>query len=535
MDRNSETTWLPAGRLLAAWEAGRANPTTLDGEPLEMAASSKIRDRWWILDGCSSIIGCSVGPDGRMRQARRGNGVMLARPDAIHEPAGDAYWRLGVNADWLDYSAITRSLMISWTDPIESVAVDMDGRIAVVEFLSSMSGSVRYGATVVTSKLADATDTVMRGERSAASWMDHGSWCYPDLDDAIDRRYDIWAAGKQPWFARWFHSLPMWARVIMTAALAYKDGSGYANYGARYDGMMRSTMCRDAWTWLGELQRRLSDPAVRRKFTGMLRRYGPIWLQMALNSMNNYKPAADDRMFQYSMYGGADGAAALAEACASLCSAPMSDAASGWTSPADSALVLKAARMAGSYGSPAACWPLFYILLKTMSGVDGWSEALGEELTVCLLLAQNPDSWEPLVMDLKSLQAHGAQPSALSMMALSAKYRFRGGGGSVDLDLHGELEAGESAIDHERRLQSQVVDVAMAMEEVLAERDEEYKVMRVREAREKFGHSAPPVGAGAISPERRLIEDGLACYSDAAHKLDSDMLANHLSAIAERC
>lgn len=529
MDRNSETTWLPAGRLLAAWEAGRANPTTLDGKPLEMAASSKIRDRWWILDGCSSISGCSVGPDGRMRQARRGNGVMLARADAIHEPVGEAYWRLGVNADWIDYSAITRSLMISWTDPIESVAVDMDGRIAIVEFLSSMSGSGRYGATVVTSKLADATDMVMRVERSAASWMSHGWY----LDNSIDRRYDRWAAGKQPWFTRWFHSLPMWARVIMTAALAYKDYSGYANYGDRYDGMTHSTMWEDAWTWLGELQRRLSDPAVRRKFTGMLRRYGPIWLQMALNSMNNYKPAADDRMFQYSVYGGADGAAALAEACAALCSAPMSDAAPGWASPADSALVIKAARMAGAYGSPAACWPLFYILLKTMSGVDGWSDALGEELTVCLLIAQNPESWGPLVMDLKALQATGARPSALSMMALSAKYRFRGGDGC--LDLHEELEAGESAIDHERRLQSQVVDVAMAMEEVLAERDEEYKAMRVWEAREKFGFSAPPVGIGAISPERRFIEDGLECYSDAAHKLDSDMLANHLSAIAEHC
>lgn len=532
MDRNSETTWLPTGRLLAAWEAGRAAPTTLDGEPLEIASSSKIRDRWWILDGCSSISGCSVGPDGRMRQARRGNGVMLARADTIHESTGDVWGRLGVTADWMDYSEITRSLMISWTDPIESVAVNADGRIAIVEFLSSMYGSVRYGATVVKSKLAGPTDSIMQGKRDAASWMRHDSWyaTYPDSIVPMDGRYDRWAAGKQPWFTRWFHSLPMWARVIMTAALAYKDASSYANYGARYDNMMHSTM--DAWTWLGELQRRLSDPAVRRRFAGMLRRYGPIWLQMALNSMNNYKPAADDRMFQYSVYGGADGAAGLAEACTSLCDAPMSGDASGWTAPADSALVLKAARMAGSYGSPAACWPLFYVLLETMSGIDGWSDALGEELTVCLLLAQNPDSWEPLIMDLKALTAAGAQPSALSMMALSAKYRFRGSG---DADLHMELAAGEAAISHERRLQSQMVDAAMAMEAGLAKRDGEYVARVDAEINEKFGYSSPSVGAGVISPERKLIEDGLECYSDAVHKLPSDMLTNHLAAISERC
>ena len=70
-DKDKETTWLPTGRLLAAWEKGRADPKTLDGRPLEMVTQDRSTlDRWWIVDGCHDVF-WSTGTYGLYTPVRR--------------------------------------------------------------------------------------------------------------------------------------------------------------------------------------------------------------------------------------------------------------------------------------------------------------------------------------------------------------------------------------------------------------------------------------------------------------------------------
>lgn len=550
MDKDKETTWLPAGRLLEAWERGRADPETLDGRPLEMVVrDSSTLDRWWIVDGCHDI-GWTRGTYGlytpvRRRgdarwlgsqgypawygQIRKGNGLLLARGDAIREQTGDEAWRmLGVNAEWMDYSSLSPSHMISWVDPIESVAVRDDGRIAIVEFLSCMAGQDRYGVTIVRSDLAETTDDVIDDKIRRARELDASYFEYDCGGDRtpVNPDYDEWSHGGRRWLKRWLHSLPLWAEVQIAACLCYQDMSGYSTQGETVLGSHSHFygMRKPAWMWLGELLHRLESPQTRRKFAEMTRRYGPVWLQFALSSMNSQTTGLERSEVDG---GGLTGLRAATRALDSLCSAPAHDAGPGWlrnpgpwpaharaagaanlgwTAPADESRVLEAARMAGAYQAPAAAWPLFYVLLEMAAAQPGAFDALGEEATTCLLLPQPIDVWGPMLGDLARINEK-ARPGALSMMTLSAAYRYRCPSDSIQSlqavgdELAGALTAGEAAVDHGRRLSVQAADAAMAMGDL-----------------------------GKTAAEQ--VERGYQCYRSAAHALPADLLTSHLSTIA---
>lgn len=548
MDKNKETTWLPEGKMLAAWKKGRANPETLDGRPLEMVTRDHATlDRWWIVDGCHDVA-WSTGTYGlytpvRRRddprwngsqglpawygQIRKGNGLLLARADAIREQNGDeAWWMLGVNADWMDYSSLSPSQMISWMDCIESVAVRDDGRIAILEFLSCMMGQDRYGATIVRSGLAEATDAIIDGKIRRAREIDASYFEYDRGErKPVNSDYDDWSHGGRRWLKRWLHSLPLWAEVQIAACLCYLDMSSYSKRGESVDGSVGRFygMTQPAWMWLGELLHRLESPQVRRRFAGMTRRYGPVWLQFALSSMNSQTVMLMGQYREGVDGGGPAGVRAATKALDSLCSAPADEAGPGWlgepvpwpaptgtaepgwTAPADKRRVLEAARMAGAYQAPAAAWPLFYVLLEMVDAQPGAFDALGEEATTCLLLPQPIDVWGPMLGDLAKINEK-TRPGALSMMALTNAYRYRFPGDSQPLqanrgELADALTAGEAAVDHGRRLEKQAADAAIAMGEL-----------------------------GDASG--RVLEHGLQCYRSAAHALPSDLLTNHLATIA---
>lgn len=554
MGKNKETTWLPTGRMLAAWEKGRANPETLDGQPLEMVVQDhSTLDRWWIVDGCHDVdwargrYAYDLYTPVRKRddphwndaqgrfpswygQIRKGNGLLLARADAIREQNEDEAWQmLGVNAEWMDYSSISRSQMISWTDPIESVAVRDDGRIAVVEFLSCLVGRDRYGATIVHSDLAEATDDVIDEKIRRARELDASYFEYDCGDNertTVNPDYNEWSHGGRRWLKRWLHSLPLWAEVQIAACLCYQDLSGYSTQGETVLGSPRHFygMRKTAWMWLGELLHRLESLQTRRKLAEMTRRYGPVWLQFALSSMNSMTTGLEKTPIDG---GGLTGVRAATRALDSLCSSPAFEVGPGWlreptawpahagaadaagpawTAPADERRVLEAARMAGAYQAPAAVWPLFYVLLEMADAQPGVFDALGEEATTCLLLPQPIDVWGPMLDDLARINEK-TRPGALSMMTLSAAYRHRYPSDSIQSlqvvgdELAGALTAGETAIDHGRRLSAQAADAAMAMGTL-----------------------------GKTAGEQ--VERGYQCYRSAAHALPSDLLTSHLSTIA---
>ena len=549
---------MPTGRLLAAWEKGRADPKTLDGRPLEMVVQDhSTLDRWWIVDGCHDVDWtqgtygmytpvrkrddkhwlASQGFPAWYGQVRKGNGLLLARADAIREQnEGEAWWMLGVNAEWMDYSSLSPSQMISWMNPIESIAVRDDGRIAVVEFLSCMAGQDRYGATIVRGDLAETTDDVIddkirRARELDASYFEY--YCGDGERTTVNPDYDEWSHGGRRWLKRWLHSLPLWAEVQIAACLCYLDMSSYSRQGETVLGSHSHFygMRKPAWTWLGELLRRLESPQTRRKFAGMTRRYGPVWLQFALSSMNSQTTGLEKSRVDG---GGLTGIRGATRALDSLCSAPAFEAGPGWlrepapwpahagaavaagpgwTAPADESRVLEAARMAGAYQAPAAAWPLFYVLLEMADTQPGAFDALGEEATTCLLLPQPIDVWEPMLGDLAKINEK-TRPGALSMMTLSAAYRYGCPSYSIQsLKVSGDelkavgdeladaLTAGEAAIDHGRRLNAQAADAAMAMGDL--------------------GETAA-----------KQVEDGYQCYRSAAHALPSDLLTSHLSTIA---
>lgn len=548
MGRNREITWLPAGKMLAAWEKGRANPETLDGKPLEMATQDRVTlDRWWIVDGCHDVdwtcgtyglytpirrgmtragTTLSLGFPSWYGQIRKGNGLMLARADAIREQnEGEARQMLGAAAEWMDYRNISLSLMISWMDVIESVAVKDDGRIAIVESLNRRVGQDRYGATIVRSDLAEATDELIDGKIRLARELDSS---YYGRERPVSQDYNDWSHGGRRWLKRWLHSLPLWAEVQIAACLCYLDMSSYSRRG---EDVSRSATCfygmtRSAWMWLGELLHRLEFPRVRRKFAGMIRRYGPVWLQFALSSMNSQTMVLPKNAIDG---GGEAGVKAATRALDSLCSAHAREAGpgwlaepepwlayssaagpaeQGWTAPADDDRVLEAARMAGAYQAPAAAWPLFYILLEMASRTSGAFDSLGEEVTTCLLLPQPVDTWAPILSDLAAINEK-TKPGALSMMTLSAAYGHRFPAESSHLlqtdggALAAALTAGEAAVDHGKRLSTQAADAIMAM-----------------------GDLSKTVG--------EQVEIGYTYYRAATRQLPSDLLTSHLATIAHR-
>lgn len=551
--------------MLAAWQHGREHQETMAGGPLRFTGNEMLAGRWWLTDGCGDARLRSLDRAGEYQQARFGNGVLLVRRDAIQRAdENDGYcamsqdaldimssrnktivsrikdlYRLpGVIVDWFDYNRITSSLMPSWNDYVSSVAVNDTGEVALVEYCESDLGADKHGVTVVSDSLAKTTDDIMRGKIREVRGIDHRYW--PVLRDKQDKdkkrytpsaKYDEWTAAPRRWWSRWFHSLPLWARVVLTAEVCYRDNSSYVAYGERIGQSWLSGPLPNVWTWLGELLRRLDAPESRRKLASMTREYGPIWFKMALNSMNNYVPRADDEEYSYDLNGGHASVRAITAALDSLCGSPKNKAGDGWSAPTDDSLVCDALEMAGAYGAPAACWPVFYLIRQVASMAPGSFKTLGEEETTLLLLSTDPCTWLAMLRDLLDAGRGrmSSERSMLTLTALASEYRFKPVTGPAS-DLVQTLAVGEEAIDHSKRLQSQLVDAQLAMEDALAELDGE----RTRRFATETGADLQALenNGGMKSGERRVIEDAARCYLDAAHKLPSDILLNHLSVLA---